>query len=123
MGKKGRPHSNSILLKQTRLAEIKRMPPVTMAAICLNEEDLKPAYTFRWDDKEGSSLIPRLLEDGECPQFKDALRIYVDHTAKGLYPDAELRKKLDQFSGREQTDAFKEGIKRWHTFSPSKERL
>lgn len=130
MVKKGR--FNSILLKQARRAEINRISTLArgglnsrnrLVTICSNEENLKPTYTFRWDDEKVSPLMPRLLRNGECPQFTGPLRAYVDCTAKGLKPGSMLSQELDKFSGIDQTDAFKEGIRRWHTFSPSKERL
>lgn len=131
MGKKRRPHGNSILLKQARRAEINRMPPLArddlnsnsrLVTLCLNEAALKPAYTFRWNDEKVSPLVPRLLKDGECPEFRGSLRTYIDFTAQGLKPEGNLINELNHFSAREQTDAFKEGIRRWHTFSPRKER-
>lgn len=123
MGKKGQS-VNSIQLKQARLTAIRRMPPVAEKQLMEKGRELK-VFTFRWDDKEVSPLVLRLLQDGECPQFTGPLRAYVDCTAKGLKPSSMLGQELDKFSGIDQTDAFKEGIRRWHTFSPSqgKERL
>lgn len=121
MGKKGRHQSNNpIIFKQARRIAIGRIP----LTVYEEENNRKPeVFTFNWSDNERTSpLVPRLLRNGECPQFEDALRAYVNCTAQGLPPNKKLEKELDRFSNREQTDAFIEGLRRWHTFSPDKER-
>lgn len=123
MGKKGRSHSHQILLKQARRIEIRRIPPPPVTVYKQEDHPKPKVFTFNWNDERVSPLVPRLLKDGECPQFTEILRDYVNCTARGVHPDPELSKELDQFPSRERTNAFREGIRRWHTFLPGKERL